>query len=128
MNRSRSNFTVRPSSSGLNLSSIPANASSSATIRGQVGLEDRYSALAAANSGMWIAADFSPPDISECFFLVSRCRGGAGGERLKFEGVPGPVVEHRGEDFPVGLAPITRAMVMDHRPELRAQLGQPIGT
>ena len=48
-------------------------------MRGHLGLEDEYSAFAAANSGMWIAADFSPPDISECFFLVSRC-GGLPGE------------------------------------------------
>ena len=88
----------------------------------------RYRALAAANNGMWIAADFSPPDISECFFLVSRCGGTAGGEQLKFEGVPGAVIENRGEHFPVGVARIARAMVMDHRPEQRAQLGQPVGT
>src|ERR1017187_4842708 len=79
MNRSRSNRTVSPSSSGLNLSSMPANASSKATMRGQVAFEDEYSALAAANSGMWIAAEFSPPDISERFFLVSRSGGLPGG-------------------------------------------------
>src|SRR6266571_8129870 len=52
----------------------------------------------------------------------------AGGEQLEFEGVPGPVVEHRCEQFPVGIARIARAMVMDHRAEQRAQLGQPVGT
>src|SRR6266567_3099102 len=96
MNRSRSNFTVNPSSSGRNLSSMPANASSSATSRGQVGLDEEYSAFAAANSGRWIAADFSPPDISE--------------------------------GLPVGVPAIGCPVLVDHRPEQPAQLGQLIGT
>src|SRR5712671_1462470 len=119
MNKSRSNLTVRPSSSGLNLSSIPANASSSATMRGQVGFEDEYSALAAANSGMWIAADFSPPDISECFFLVRRA---AGLQYSQLEGVPGSVVQDRREHLPVGVPRIARTVLMDHRPEQATQL------
>src|SRR6266568_351387 len=87
MNKSRSNLTVRPSNSGLNVSSIPAKASSRATMRGL-----------------------------------------ARGEQLEFEGVPGTVVEDRGEHFAVGVARVARTMVMDHRPEQRAQLGQPVGT
>ena len=71
-------MTASPNRSGLYRSSMPTNASSSAIIRGQWSLAEEYSALAAANSGRWIAADFSPPDMTECLARVSRTSGSPG--------------------------------------------------